>query len=72
MTNRTLDEMEATAQRQLDGMKTNHDQMANDVLRLVRSIRQAQARAKRTPAADQPGFADRFEQIFGDIFGGAR
>lgn len=62
----TLDEMEARAQRQLDGLTVNRDAMARDVLLLVRSIR-----AMQTRAADTGGkpFASAFEDVLGDIFG---
>ena len=64
----TLDEMDARAQRYLDGMTVNKDAMARDVLMLTQAIRGAQKRAaeraKKTPG--NTPFAD----IFGEVFGG--
>jgi hypothetical protein len=44
---RTLFEIEATAKRQLDGMRVNHDVLARDVLVLVDLVRSRQAAAHK-------------------------
>lgn len=66
----TLDQIKDRAQRHLDGMKVNTDAMARDVIKLCDAIAAAQARAHKQPFAAQGGFAERFEEIFGDIFRG--
>lgn len=47
---RTLEDMEAAAQRQLDGMTVNRDSMARDVLFLVALVRRLQV-SRQTPEA---------------------
>lgn len=69
----TLEEMEARAMRQLDGMKVNHDVMAGDVLRLISAIRGARKRAVELDRAkEKPSNPfDQFENLFGGgLFGG--
>jgi len=75
----TLDEMQARAQRQLDGMTVNRDAMANDVLRLVELVRRMQQRAADLGAGRgaggsgvKGGYAEVFGDIFDDILGGVR
>lgn len=68
----TLDEMEARAQRYLDGMAVNREAMARDVLLLARSIRAAQQRAIENAKEDEPpaGAGGRgFSGVFDDLFG---
>ena len=77
----TLDEMQARAQRQLDGMTVNRDAMANDVLRLVDLVRRMQQRAALLDAAGRAAgnlgagaggsrpYEKAFADVFGDIFG---
>lgn len=72
---RTLEEMEANAQRQLDGMTANRDQLAMDLLQLTRAVRAAQGRAKtrdglRTGPAPG-GYSEAFSDLFGRIFPGS-
>lgn len=71
----TLEEMEARAQRHLDGMTVNRDAMALDVLRLTKAIRAAQKRAAEINAAKKAtggGYAGAFAGIFDDIWGPGR
>lgn len=80
MTTLHLSEIQARAQRQLDGMRVSHDAMARDVLLLVRTVQQMQAQLSAnaheaaksaapkpdsgTIGPDVPNFGD----IFGDLF----
>ena len=63
---RTLEQMEDNAQRQLDGMTTNRDQMAKDVLYLVDTVRRLEvmvqdaALEKQSREAVFGGFAKMF------------
>ena len=58
------------AQRQLDGMTTNHDAMANDVMTLLVLVEQA--RDLLTQKAQEQASADAaktsFDGLFSDIF----
>lgn len=63
----TLAEIEARAQRQLDGMRVNRDAMARDVLMLVRALREIQQRNSDAPP---PSKSDIDSEIFRTIFGG--
>lgn len=70
----TLDEMEARAQRHLDGMTVNRDALAKDVLALAKAIRAAQKRAterQKTPFGGMGGSGG-FGDIFSELFGGIR
>ena len=49
---RTLEQMKDTAQRQLDGMTTNRDQMAKDVLFLADTVKRLEEMVKDA-ATDQ-------------------
>lgn len=65
---RTLEQMKDTAQRQLDGMTTNRDQMARDVLFLADTV-------KRLETMVQDAAADRQRREaglggFARVFGG--
>jgi hypothetical protein len=51
---RTLFEIEATAKRQLDGMRVNHDVLARDVLVLVDLVRSLQAAAHKPEPEPDP------------------
>ena len=68
----TLDEMEARAQRHLDGMTVNRDAMARDVITLTRAIRTAQARHTQQRTTQRPigGLRDAFDDLFDSILGG--
>lgn len=66
---RTLEQMKETAQRQLDGMTVNRDQMAKDVLWLAETVRRLEELIK-SKAAAKP--SSRFGSAFDDIFGGGR
>lgn len=72
----TLDEMEARAQRHLDGMTVNRDAMARDVLALARAIRGAQKRATEKATTSRPfsgmGGNGPFAGIFDDLFTGRK
>lgn len=62
---RTLEQMKDTAQRQLDGMTTNRDQMAKDVLFLADTVKRLEELVKQRPSdAGRGGFADAFDKIF--------
>lgn len=69
---KTLEEMEARAQRRLDGMTVNMDELAKDVLQLVMCIRVAKQHIARLTAEPQnaksDGFAESFQGLFDDIF----
>ncbi|MFG5411471.1 hypothetical protein ABXN37_29265 [Piscinibacter sakaiensis] len=72
-----LDEMEARAQRQLDGMTVNRDAMACDVLDLVAAVRRARSAIadklhREKPDASMGDFEAAFGSIFRDLFGGRR
>lgn len=69
----TLDQIEARAQRHLDGMTVNRDAMARDVLRLAQAIRSAQKRATGGgQTAANAGFSDAIAGIFSGIFDSGR
>lgn len=60
---RTLEQMNETAQRQLDGMTVNRDLMAKDVQHLVEMVRRLEAVIKVKKA--MPGVSS---GIFGSAF----
>jgi hypothetical protein len=64
---RTLTEIEATAKRQLDGMRVNHDVMARDVLALVDVVR-----SLRPPAPEPDPTQRSFGEAFDDVLRGFR
>lgn len=65
---RTLEQMKDTAQRQLDGMTTNRDQMAKDVLFLVDTVRRLEVMVK--DAALEKQSRDAAFGGFAKMFGG--
>lgn len=71
----TLEQMEARAQRQLDGMTINRDAMANDVLALVKTVRAMRKRYQEATAKEQPSqhsktpLTDALDDIFEGILG---
>lgn len=65
-----IDKAEERAQRALDGMTYNRDQMARDTLGMaaeLRNWRKAFERAKTR--SSEPGFTGVFNDLFGDVFG---
>jgi hypothetical protein len=64
----TLADIEQRAQRMLDGMTVNREAFARDVLALVAAVRAAR------PASEpqHSGFAEAFDDILGEAFGGKR
>lgn len=62
-----LDEIEARANRHLDGMTVNRDAMARDVLKLCAALRRLQREVAR-PSKPDVRKEDIFSGIFGDIF----
>lgn len=63
---RTLEQMKDNAQRQLDGMTVNRDQMAKDVLWLADTVKRLEELIK-TQAASSPS-KSRFGSAFDEIF----
>jgi hypothetical protein len=63
---RTIEQMKDNAQRQLDGMTTNRDQMAKDVLFLADTVKRLESLVKDAAADKQAreaafgGFAKMF------------
>jgi hypothetical protein len=76
----TLDDMQRRAQGFLDGMSTNKERMAKDVLQLVKLVRAMQDRRQEQAGAEpmpddtqrQGAFGDAFDGIWDDIFKGKR
>lgn len=71
----TLDEMEAQAQRALDGMKVNTNVMAENQLRLIALVRNARDAAEKKPVGAERTTAGSFAQAMdemSDIFGKVR
>ena len=66
---RTLEQMKDTAQRQLDGMTTNRDQMAKDVLWLADTVKRLENMVKES-AARQPSSNEQLYRDFWSRFGG--
>ncbi|MDR6768635.1 hypothetical protein J2W88_003939 [Acidovorax delafieldii] len=66
---RTLEQMKETAQRHLDGMTTNRDQMAKDVLWLADTVRRLENMVKES-AASQGASRDQLYRDFWSKFGG--
>ena len=66
---RTLEQMKDTAQRQLDGMTTNRDQMAKDVLWLADTVKRLENMVKES-AASQPSSKEQLYRDFWSKFGG--
>ena len=62
-----LDEIEARANRHLDGMTVNRDAMARDVLKLCAALRRLQREVAK-PATTSPHRNDVIDDIFGGIF----
>lgn len=66
---RTLEQMKDTAQRQLDGMTTNRDQMAKDVLWLADTVKRLENMVKES-AIRQPTSKEQLYRDFWSKFGG--
>jgi len=73
-----IDKAEERAQRALDGMTYNRDQMARDVVSMAAELRNwraafERAKTRKAAAADDGtgfgSFAGAFDDIFGDVFG---
>jgi hypothetical protein len=71
-----MEEMESRAQRHLDGMKVNRDEMAKDVLHLSKTVRALQvalmqSQNERVVIRPQDGqkLDDGFKEAMSSIFG---
>ena len=65
---RTLEQMKATAQRQLDGMSVNRDLMAKDVLWLADTVKRLETLVKNQNQAATPPTSGQLGSAFDEIF----
>jgi hypothetical protein len=64
-----IDKAEERAQRSLDGMTYNRDQMARDVIGMAAELRNWRAAFERMKTrSNDPGFSGVFKDVFGDMF----
>lgn len=64
-----IDKAEERAQRALDGMTYNRDQMARDTLGMAAELRNWRRAFERMKTrSNDPGFSGVFKDLFGDVF----
>ena len=68
-----IEKAEEQAQRALDGMSYNKDQMARNVVGMAAELRNWRAAFERAKVRrNDTGFAGVFDDIYGDVFSGGR